>query len=272
MSSSAATAPAVTSAARSLWSQPWLLPLTAVLLVATDALPRELKALGLLAVVALFALALRARGAARPAGRTASGPARGDGRRGAMEQRWAANRAALFQLGDALIRRTLQQGQPVSVIVFEQADLVELHALFGHAAAQEMARDIDTRLGLLARGRGLAVRTGPTVWALVLPGADPSAACEAVREALDGQFAIEAESRGEEIVLVPDFLVQPVADGSARLQAVYADMRARIRQANEHEMRRQDYLRRERESYTSRPMPLPANVRRRQPQAAEALG
>ena len=70
-------------------------------------------------------------------------------------------------------------------------------------------------------------------------------------------MSIEVDTGDEEISLVPNFVVETVARGSS-LAEICANGREKIRRGIEHEMRRQQYLRREHESHCSTiRMPLP---------------
>jgi GGDEF domain-containing protein len=171
------------------------------------------------------------------------------------QERWAANRAALYEVGDTMVAEALRSGEPMSVVVFEQVDLPELHAIFGSAAAQALVERFNAKLKLLAGSRGVALRAGATTWAVLLPGRDSGAAMRVLGKVLGPSLAVEAAVEDEELLLVPRVCVHPVGSGAESMRSIYREMREKIRRAHEHELLRQDYLRRERESH-SRPAPL----------------
>jgi len=164
--------------------------------------------------------------------------------------RWATSRAAFTQFGDRLIERFASAGQNTAVIVFEQADLPEVELLFGSEVARAATRQLQRKLAALAGPQGVAVRTDPTVWTVLLPGHDRQRAIAAVRRALGGSFSIELDTGADEMVLVPDFVVD-IAAARHSLAQMHAALLEKIRNAHQHELRRQHYLRRERESHSS---------------------
>lgn len=174
---------------------------------------------------------------------------------------FAATRDTFLEAGDRLVRRCAQAGLPTAVVVFEQADLPELHAVFGADVARQLVAHIERKLGGVAGKHGIAVRTEPTVWTLLMPCHDRERALEAIRRALGGSFSIELDTGRDEIILVPDFVVECAEPGKT-LAVTCAEAREKIRRAHEHEMRRQHYLRREHEWHCSTMrMPLAAPKR-----------
>jgi GGDEF domain-containing protein len=172
-------------------------------------------------------------------------------------ERWASHRAAVYQLGDTMISEAAARGEPVTVVMFEQGDLPELHALFGSAAARALASAFGARLRQLVASGGVAVRSEGSTWTVLLPGHGRERALAAVQRALGRTLATEIEVDGEEIVLVPRMATHTVGAEAAPMLHIYREMRARIERAHALELRRQEYLRRERESQ-SRPAPLAA--------------
>jgi len=170
-------------------------------------------------------------------------------------ERWASHRAAVYERGDTMICEALARGEPVTVVMFEQADLPELHALFGSAAARAVASAFGARLRQLAGSGGAAVRSEGNTWTVVLPGHGAERALAAVRRVLGPGLATEVEVEGEEIVLVPRMAMHTVGAQAWPMLHIYREMRGKIDRAHALELRRQEYLRRERESH-SRPAPL----------------
>ena len=170
-------------------------------------------------------------------------------------ERWASRRAAVYELGDNMISDAAARGAPVTVVMFEQADLPELHALFGSAAARALASAFGARLRQLVGSGGLAVRSEGSTWTVVLPGHGAEQALAAVRRVLGPGLATEVEVDGEEIALVPRMATHTVGAQAWPMLHIYREMRGKIDRAHALEQRRQEYLRRERESH-SRPSPL----------------
>jgi esterase/lipase len=82
---------------------------------------------------------------------------------------------------------------------------------------------------------------------VLLPGHDAKATVAAVKNAMGAGLAVEA---GEEILLVPRIAMHSIGEQAAPMRAIYREMREKIRNAQAVELQREEYLRRERESYT----------------------
>lgn len=192
--------------------------------------------------LALFVL-FRQRAAVPPAVvRKASPPTRS----------FSANRAALAEIGDAMLAQSRRDGEPLSVIVFDQSDLPELRSIFGSAAVRQMVARIGATLDALAGRRGFAVRTEATEFTVLIPGHDVEQALARIRQTLGDSYAIEVGAQHDEILLVPDFLARTVPADAASVEEVYQSMRAAIGQAQRDQQRRQRHLQRERESHSAR--------------------
>lgn len=187
---------------------------------------------------------LVARRRQRPAARAAR-PNAAEGM--STQERWASHRAALYQIGDGLALEAQRSGRPMTVVVFEQVDLPELHEVFGAEAVQAVVADFTAKLKVLAGAGGLAVRADATTWAVLLPGHDAEGTVAAVKNAMGAGLAVEA---GEEILLVPRIAMHAIGERAATMRAIYREMREKIRNAHVSELKREAYLRRERESYT----------------------
>jgi hypothetical protein len=147
----------------------------------------------------------------------------------------------------------------VTMLVMQLADVVELELVFGRDAADEAVDEAIGRLTRIAAGNGMAVRTAPDTFALLVPDIAPEVLVRTVEVALGRTRCIEFELEGDEIILVPDLMARVVARDESVAQAydLLCHDLVRIRSS---EQRRRDYLRRERESHT-RPAPL-ASARR----------
>ncbi len=165
---------------------------------------------------------------------------------------FSANRAVLAEIGDTMLAQSRRDGEPLSVIVFDQSDLPELRSIFGSEAARQMVARIGATLHALAGSRGFAVRTGATEFTVLLPGHAVEQALASIRRALGDSYAIEVGAQHDEILLVPDFLARTVPADAASVEEVCQSMRAAIGTAQRDQQRRQRQLQRERESHSTR--------------------
>lgn len=184
--------------------------------------------------------------------------AKASGRRAAGSEGayWSSNRQAFLETGNRMIAQCRRTNQALSVIVFEQSDLPELQCIFGEAVAQQMAAKLAGTLQTMVKSKGLAVRTDPTVFTVLLPGFGLDRTLALIKEAFGDTLAIEFDVEGDDVVLVPDFLVQTVRSETTSIKDVYTDLRKAIKRSQDNEERRQRYLKRERESHSSKAMPL----------------
>ena len=168
---------------------------------------------------------------------------------------YGRHQAALHQFGDTMIADAQAAGHPLTVLVFEQADLPELHALFGSEAARTVTAKFNQKLQALAGARGLAIRSDATTWTVLLPGLDNAQAVDAVERVFGRSLAVDVECEGEEILLVPTMEVRTVSREAAPMHRIYQEMRGRIEGTLGRQRRREEFLRRERERH-SRPARL----------------
>lgn len=168
---------------------------------------------------------------------------------------YGRHQAALQHFGDTMIADAHAAGHPLTVVVFEQPDLPELHALFGGDAARTVTARFNQKLQALAGARGLAIRSDATTWTVLLPGLDGPQAVDAVRSVFGPSLAVELESEGEEILLVPTMELRTVAREIAPMHRIYQEMHGRIQGTLGRQRRREEFLRRERERH-SRPAAL----------------
>lgn len=231
------------------WSQPWPLVVSAAIVAFASPLPLEAKLLAVLACAATAAAGIRSR---RQAGRAA--PQGSGAARLPQSRNLDSHRKALCAMGDSLIAAAHASREPTTVVLFDQLDLPELHAVFGGTAARSLVAQFDAKLQALAGSRGLAMRSEPSAWALVLPGVDSANALEAVHQRLGRTLAMEVECQHEELVLIPRMAMVTVGRQVAPMRHIYQELREKISRAHEHDLLREEYLRRERERYTSRPL------------------
>jgi GGDEF domain-containing protein len=162
---------------------------------------------------------------------------------------------ALIARAEPLIARSRRrQG---AIAVFDFHDLPDARSVYGRAAAECMLECIAHELARLAGRSGLAARTGPTRFAVVLPGASKGEAVYAIHRALGRPCRVEPDLDGEDCVLVPEVVADICVAAPGALAAVHRELELRLDRAREHQVMHEIAVRRERQRY-SRPMPVQA--------------
>lgn len=157
---------------------------------------------------------------------------------------------SLFAVGQDMQRAAAARGQVLGILVLKMSDLRELRGLFGRQAAEEMIAEVLAQLTVVAAGRaGVAVRTSPDTFALLVPGATGAEVHGTLRARLGQACSIEFERGGEEILLVPDVHARTIGDSESVADAYCAVCRT-IESVRQMEESRCDSLRREREALT----------------------
>lgn len=174
---------------------------------------------------------------------------------------WDLDQEAMFKIGNEMLCRSSGNHQPLSVVVFDLSDLPELECIFGVQAAEEIIAETVARLQGLATRKGLAVRTSATVFTVLLPGIGHDEALDLIGAALGQPCCIELEAGGDEIMLVPEFMVRTVFGHAVSIKETFESLCRDIAQTRLDEERRKKYLERERESH-SRPKKLQATEAR----------
>lgn len=142
-------------------------------------------------------------------------------------------------VGDEMLRQSRRDNQPLSVVVFEFRDLPELECVFGTSVAKEAVAKITAKLKRMATSKGLALRTDPTIFTVLLPGVDCDSARAGIHAMLGQTWCVEFDAGDDEIVLVPEFVVQTVGDTES-LQEVYETLCSDLRQARLNKQRHQN--------------------------------
>jgi len=165
------------------------------------------------------------------------------------------NRAGLFAAAQEALR-SLRDDAPVSVVVFEFADLHEVYDIYGATIARKVVARVVSRLRGVAGRRGLVGRTGSVQFTVVLPGASAEKAFGRLRRGLGNPACVEFDAGDSEIVLVPDMLVdtaEPSDSREGRVASLHREMSIELARIRKHENRRLHWLASERERH-SRPM------------------
>ena len=163
------------------------------------------------------------------------------------------NKAGFTAHGGELLAACRRENRPLSVAVFDCADLLEVRTIYGSRITRKLMERIARKLMRLCADHGLAARTGPAEFTVVLPGMNREKALAAIGRVMGTPMRIELDAGDSEIVLVPSFLVECVGPDAACVDDIYQELRRELTQIDEQEQRRQHYLQRERERH-SRPM------------------
>lgn len=98
------------------------------------------------------------------------------------------NRRALFEAADAIARRRILGGTPVSVLIFDLDHFKETNDSYGHDLGDEVLKVFAKTVAHHLNVTGIAGRLGGEEFAAILPGADAAIAVEAA-EAVRRAFA-----------------------------------------------------------------------------------
>ena len=156
----------------------------------------------------------------------------------------------LALVGNEVLARTRRQRQPLSVAVFDFSDLPELQAVVAGEVRRDLGPMIARKLKGIARSKAVVVRTGSTTFTVLMPTFDAARTRAAIAAQFGKACCIEFAVGGDEMLLVPDFLVQTVRPETSSVEDVYRMLRNDLVKGQLHEERRQAYLKSERESYS----------------------
>lgn len=163
--------------------------------------------------------------------------------------------AGMLAVGEQLLSRARASDKPMSLAIFDFADLLEVRSIYGPGmrdlVVQRLVRDLRA-----AAGRSGAVgRTGRTEFTLLFPTLDKEDAQEAISAVFGVPARVEFERHGDEVVLVPDVLVR-CAESSAPGQPFsvwHARASADLGARRDAELRRRERLARSREWHSLPP-------------------
>lgn len=165
------------------------------------------------------------------------------------------NKAGFTAHGDELLAACRRDHRPLSIAVFDCSDLLEVRTIYGSGITRKLMARIARKLMRLCADQGLAARTGPAEFTVVLPGMNREKALAAIGRVLGTPMRIELDAGDSEIVLVPSFLVECAGADTAGVDEIHEELRRELAQIDQREQRRQHYLQRERERH-SRPMSI----------------
>lgn len=162
------------------------------------------------------------------------------------------NKAGFLAHGDEMLAASRRNRRPMSVAVFDCADLIEVRSIYGSRIARKLMERTVRKLGSITVGRGFAARTGPAEFTVVVWGGREKALA-AIQRALGNPTRIELDAGDSEIVMVPWFQVEAAGPDIANIEDLYLDLRRDIADMANREQRHQNHVQRERERH-SRPM------------------
>jgi GGDEF domain-containing protein len=166
------------------------------------------------------------------------------------------NRSGLLAHGKAILASCRAERRELTLAVFDCNDLLEARSVYGNRTSRRLVDSIVGKLALLAGDQGLAARTGPTQFAVAMPMSREKAV-QAIERALGNPTRFELEGSRNEVVLVPNLMVEAIpAAGS--VERMFAALCRGLARVQEEEQARQRHLQRERERH-SRPMPILAD-------------
>jgi GGDEF domain-containing protein len=165
------------------------------------------------------------------------------------------NKSGLTAYGNELLAQCNAARKPLSIVVFDCADLIEVRDIYSTAIARKLMARVVQKFIVLAADRGLAARTGPAEFTVVMPGLNRDKAVAAIQRVLGRPGRIEFDTGDDEIVIVPSFAIETSGPGVDSIDELYRELRETLTETDALEMRRQNYLQRERERH-SRPMSI----------------
>lgn len=115
--------------------------------------------------------------------------------------------SALSEWGDPLLRKAQARSEPLSLLLFDFQDLVDVEALYGTATRRRLLSVIGARLRRLAGGKGLAVRLDATRFVVLLPGRCRDRAVDRVVSRLGKPCSFELDDAHEEVVVIPSLSI-----------------------------------------------------------------
>jgi GGDEF domain-containing protein len=173
-------------------------------------------------------------------------------RGGRDEQTGLHSRQGLLELGDRLVART---GREAALAIFDFQDLLEVRGMYGSHVSEALRKTLVERLLRLAGRHGLAARTGPAQFAVLLPATRQQEAADAIFGVFGRPCRLELDLPDDDLVLVPEVTVDTCGPGEGAVWALYERLSVRLARHREHQELRRTYLRRSRERH-SRPAPL----------------
>lgn len=170
-----------------------------------------------------------------------------------------ANHDGMLQLGERMLERARSERHALTLLVLDFSDLLEIRTIYGREITHRLLTRVVRKMRALAGPDGLAVRSGKTEFAVLLPRASRDQAAAQLARVLGRPGRIEFDAGDSEIVMVPDVMAETAAPAVETVGDLYAELVRNLAEHREYERRRQHWLQRERERH-SRPMSLPPDT------------
>jgi GGDEF domain-containing protein len=170
-------------------------------------------------------------------------------------------RTGLLERGERVLARRAA-GQESALVLFEFGDLLEARGMYGMHVHDRALGRIVTGVQRLAGRHGLAARSGPVQFAALLPATTREGAIAAAYASFGRPCRIELEIGREELVLVPDVVVDTCAAVEGSVEELYLRLATTLARHRQHQIQKQSRMRRDRERHSrhfgaSRPDSLP---------------
>jgi len=134
------------------------------------------------------------------------------------------NKAGLLRHGEPLVAASVRDKKPVSIAVFNCADLREVHDTYGRKAGRKALAALVRELVLIAGDQGFAARTGPMEFTLLLPGIGQDRALRMVEKQLGTPPRITVSSGSAQAVVEPTYVVRMARADADALEDLQEEM------------------------------------------------
>ncbi|MBI2772308.1 MAG: GGDEF domain-containing protein [Burkholderiales bacterium] len=165
------------------------------------------------------------------------------------------NRSGMVGRGGEMLADCRREGRALSIAVFDWADLLEVRTIYGNRVSRKLMDRVVRKMAALAGEHGMAVRTGPVEFTVLMPMTREKAR-RAVTRVLGDPGRIELDAGDSEIVLVPDCALEGADGETASVGGLYKSICVAMAARKQDEDRRRHHMQRDRERH-SRPMSLP---------------
>jgi GGDEF domain-containing protein len=120
----------------------------------------------------------------------------------------------------------LQRQRPISMVLLSAADLREIPELLGRKVANDLFIQAAEVIGAVP-GDGIAARTEPLEFALLLPGMNPTQAAALLVQRLGEPAKLSLMVAGRTVVVELDMAIGEASDPSADLEQLYDSLHAK---------------------------------------------
>jgi GGDEF domain-containing protein len=135
------------------------------------------------------------------------------------------DRQGMLEAGNAMLACCRRDDVPLSMAVFRLDDLPQVKSVFGSDVARQFVLKTLGKLNRVASPKGLAIRTGATTFAVLLPGLCHERATAAVHEVLGAPCRIELDASHDGAVLTPAFRVKTAGQDNVSVEEIYQVLR-----------------------------------------------